>query len=119
MRKNMHHQDTKTRRNFYLGIALCFCAFVVDSRAPTMSIPAFNAGEWSPKLEGRQNVQKYYAAARVMENLIPLSQGPVRKRSGTYYIGAAGGENRVIPFEHSTGAARVLEFGDRTMRVFK
>jgi hypothetical protein len=65
--------------------------------------------------------EKYYAAVRTLSNFVALPQGPVQKRPGTYYIATASGSgvNRIISFEHSTDAARVLELGDKTMRVYK
>jgi len=85
-------------------------------------ITAFNAGEWSPKLEGRDQQEKYQSACRVLENFIPQIHGNAEKRTGTRFVAEvknSANATRLIPFEFSTLQAYVLEFGDQYMRVYK
>lgn len=85
-------------------------------------ISSFNAGEWSPRLEGRVDLEKYYNAVRLCENFIPMTHGPVQRRPGTYYVASTKYFNRkcrLVPFEFSTTQAYVLEFGHNYIRVYK
>lgn len=80
---------------------------------------AFNAGEMSPLLDGRVDLEQRGRGCRTLENWIPLVQGPVTKRPGTKFVAAARGEGRLIPFTFSTTQSYVLEFSNLVMRVFK
>ncbi|NIX01388.1 MAG: hypothetical protein GWN13_24750 [Phycisphaerae bacterium] len=83
------------------------------------TIGAFNGGEWSQKLLGRQDLRRYYTACQTCENVVPIITGPAQKRPGTYYINTTNGLGRLISFEHSTDQAYVLEFSEKIMRVYK
>jgi len=88
----------------------------------TPLLNAFNAGEWSPKLKGRSDLEKYSKACETMENFYPFRHGGASRRPGSYYIGAvktAGKKTRLIPFEFSTTQAYVLEFSDQYIRIIK
>lgn len=83
---------------------------------------SFNAGEWSPKLEGRVDQEKYGSANTILENFIPQIHGGIEKRPGFRYVTSvktSADDTVLIPFEFSTEQAYVLEFGDQYMRVFK
>ena len=84
-------------------------------------LPSLNAGEWSPRLYGRVDLQKYPAALRRMINFIGLSQGAATRRPGTHYVAntKSNAVARLAPFEFSTVQAYMLEFTDLVMRVFK
>lgn len=82
----------------------------------------FNAGEMTPKLDGFVGFDKYASGCRIMENLIPLAQGPVTRRPGTKFAAESkDSTNRVgfIPFEFSTVQAYVIEVGDLYMRFYR
>jgi len=82
---------------------------------------SFNAGEWSPKMDGQVDHDRYRYACRKMENFIALVQGPAKSRPGTRYVAEAKYTNkdaRLIPFIYSDEQAYCLEFGDLYMRVF-
>lgn len=49
-------------------------------------LPSFNAGELSPFLDSRTNLEKYRSGARVLENYIPLPYGGVNRRPGMEYV---------------------------------
>ena len=49
-------------------------------------ITAFNAGELSPRLDGRTDLEKYSKGCRTLENFLPLVQGGAMKRSGTRFV---------------------------------
>jgi hypothetical protein len=50
----------------------------------------FNAGEWSPLLEGRIDLEKAGSACRILENMLVETYGSVRRRPGTQFMGTAG-----------------------------
>lgn len=85
-------------------------------------ITSFNAGELSPQLYGRVDVEKYVAGCRKMENFIPLVHGPARRRPGSYFVAEVKNSAkavRTIPFEFSVTQAYILEFGDQYIRFYK
>ena len=54
-----------------------------------------------------------------MRNFVPMPQGGATRRPGTRFLGMALGERgRLIPFVFSATQGRMLEFGDRVMRVW-
>ncbi len=81
----------------------------------------FQAGELSPRLEGRIDLQKYSAGAQTLQNMLVFPQGGITRRPGTYYAGSSksGGKVRLINFEFSDTQAYVLEFGANYIRFFK
>ena len=81
----------------------------------------FQAGELSPRLEGRIDLQKYNSGAQKLENMLVFPQGGITRRPGTKYAGTSkdGGKVRLIPFEFSDEQAYVLEFGANYIRYFK
>lgn len=79
----------------------------------------FNAGEWSPRLYGRVDLQRYPSAAREMRNMLPLVEGAVTKRPGTRWVAQALGATRLLGFEFSTEQSYVLEFSDSAMRIYR
>ena len=95
--------------------------------ALTTTINRFNAGELSPYLDGRTDIEKYYAGCRTLENFLILSYGSAVKRPGTYYIATCpatvdsndNSEIRLVPFEFSSEQAYVLEFGNQYLRFYK
>jgi len=84
-------------------------------------ITNFQAGELSPRLEGRIDLQKYNSGAQTLQNMLAFPQGGVTRRPGTYYAGSSkdGGKVRLINFEYSDEQAYVLEFGANYIRFFK
>lgn len=82
----------------------------------------FTAGEWSPKMRGRVDQEKYYNSVQTALNCIPEAQGGITKRPGSYFVSEAKDSSkptRIIPFIFSTTQAYILEFGDLYMRVYR
>jgi len=81
----------------------------------------FRAGELSPRLEGRIDLEKYNEAAQTIQNMVVFPQGGLTRRPGTYYVNSSkdGGEIRLINFEYSDEQAYVLEFGNNYIRFYK
>ncbi len=84
-------------------------------------VTSFQAGELSPRLEGRIDLQKYSAGAQTLQNMVVFPQGGITRRPGTYYAGSSkgGGKIRLVPFEFSDEQAYVLEFGANYIRAFR
>lgn len=84
--------------------------------------PSFVAGELSPRLYGRVDLQKYGAGAELIENYIVRPEGGVMRRHGTRFAGETKvhtKQSRLIPFVFSTVQAYMLEFGDGYIRIWK
>lgn len=82
---------------------------------------SFNAGELSPQLKGRADLEKYKNGCDRLENFLPQIFGPARKRPGTRFVLATKDStklSRLIPFEFSTTQAFAMEFGDEYIRFF-
>ncbi len=91
--------------------------------APAFS--SFTAGEISPRLEGRTNIEKYREGLSDLTNMVVMPHGGVTRRPGTEFLGqcasssnAAGNHFvRLIPFQFKTSDTYILEFTNENMRV--
>jgi len=81
----------------------------------------FNAGEWSPELWGRIDLQKYTNACRTQLNFIGTYIGAATRRPGTRFTFSTKNDQaaRLIPFEFSIEQAYVIEAGDLYFRFYK
>lgn len=80
---------------------------------------SFSAGELSPHLHDRVDLEAYYAGCAELENFIPLPHGPILRRRGTHFIyEAKGADVRLIPFSFNVKQSFVLEFSHKCIRVF-
>lgn len=85
-------------------------------------IPSFNAGELSPYLDARPDIEKYGSGCRRLENMIVMPYGGAYRRPGTEYLGAAKYADkrcRLLGFNFSATTNFVLEAGDRYLRFWK
>lgn len=87
----------------------------------TFAYTNFTAGELSPRLDGRSDLQKYFQGCKTLQNMVVHPHGGATRRPGTKFIAEtkSNGEARLIPFEFSTTQTYVLEFGNTYMRVYK
>lgn len=87
----------------------------------TPQINNFNAGELSPKVDFRNDIEKYYSGCRTLENFIPLVEGGVTRTPGTYYVTSTktSGIALIIPFGFSTTQQYILELGNEYIRFYK
>lgn len=82
---------------------------------------AFNAGEWSSATWGRVDLQKRRMALARAQNFIPMVQGALTRRPGTYFVEPAktnAASVRLVPFIFSVTQAYILEFGASYIRFF-
>tara|TARA_X000001388_G_scaffold24147_1_gene16644 strand:+ start:6172 stop:8175 length:2004 start_codon:yes stop_codon:yes gene_type:complete len=88
--------------------------------APALS--SFTAGEISPRLEGRTNIEKYREGLSDLTNMVVMPHGGVTRRPGTEYLGevkSSSVKTRLIPFQFKTSDTYILEFSNQIMRVFR
>ena len=88
--------------------------------APSLS--SFVAGEISPRLEGRTELEKYKAGASELLNMVVHPHGGVTRRPGTEFLGevkSSATKTRLVPFQFKTSDTYILEFGDSVMRVYR
>lgn len=84
-------------------------------------VTAFNAGELSPYMDARVDVEKYRSGCQTLENMVVLPYGGVFRRAGTQYLGEAKLSNkrcRLIGFNFSVTTTYVLEFGEQYIRFW-
>lgn len=82
----------------------------------------FNAGEFSPLMYGRVDFDTYKNALKTCLNHIPLVQGGITRRPGTYFAASVKSPTkatRLVPFEFSTTQAYIIEFGDQYVRFYR
>lgn len=81
----------------------------------------FDAGELSPFMGGRVDFAKYPNGCKTLENFIPVVQGPLVRRGGTYFIGEVNNSAQrgwLKSFPVSDGTNYMLEFADYVIRVY-
>lgn len=85
--------------------------------------PSFTAGEFSPRLYGRTDSERYKTGLATCLNYLPTIEGPIIRRPGTKYSGFDVRDPSIppvlIPFEASQTDTFMLEFGDKYIRFFK
>lgn len=82
----------------------------------------FTGGEFSPKLQGRTDLEKFQASCKLLSNWVILKQGGIQARPPLAYKGEVKISDlptRPIPFVYSATTAYILEFGDGYMRVWR
>jgi len=82
----------------------------------------FTGGEFSPRLDGRNDLSKYSSACKTLENFVIYPHGSAARRSGTQFVAEvkdSSAKTRLIPFEFSTTQTYILEFGNQYIRFYK
>jgi len=88
----------------------------------TLALTSFVSGEFSAKMDGRTDFEKYSSGVKTMENFLVHPQGAATRRVGTQFIAEVKDSSkkvRLIPFEFSTEQTYILEFGDQYIRFYK
>ena len=83
---------------------------------------SFNAGEFSPFMEGHIDLEKRASAGLLIQNLIPLKQGPLVRRGGTRYVADVKTSTQragLIPFEFNVEQAYIIEAGNSVFRFYR
>lgn len=106
------------------ALRILLCSLLIFSGladAASIMQTSFNAGELSPRLAGRVDLEKYSFGLSTCENAIVQPYGGVSRRPGTKYIATAGVPTaavRLIPFEFSETQAYIIEAGDHYFRFY-
>lgn len=84
--------------------------------------PSFSGGEFSPRVYGRVDNERYKTGLALSLNYLPTIQGPLVRRPGSKYSGSDAKDPskppEFIPFQFSQTQNYVLEFGDKYIRFF-
>lgn len=85
------------------------------------NLTALNAGELSRLIYGRIDLAKYRYGLRRCLNFVPLVQGPVIRRSGTYFVTSTKNNGPAVlrRFVFSVDQAFILEFGNLYVRFYR
>lgn len=89
-----------------------------------MNVPIinFNAGELSPLIDSRADVEKYAGGCRHLENFFPRIYGAAERRPGTKFIlpqnNSSNNTIRMLPFVYSSDTAYAGEAGNLYFRFF-
>lgn len=82
----------------------------------------FTAGEFSPRLRGRVDVDKYNASAQLLSDVVVMREGGVTSRPSLDYMGeikSSAVAGRIIPFVYSTDTSYLIELGVNVIRIWK
>lgn len=85
-------------------------------------ITNFTAGEISPTVYGRVDIQRYGNGVKTLENFLIQPQGGLVRRPGFRHVCEvkdSSKKTRVVNFEFSSEQAYILEFGHQYIRFFK
>jgi len=88
----------------------------------TFAFTNFTAGELSPRLDGRTDLDKYFSGCKTLENMVIHPHGGASRRPGTVFtneVKTSSAKTRLIPFEFSTTQTYILEFGNQYVRFYK
>jgi len=83
---------------------------------------SFNAGEFSPMLSGREDLDSHQNSNQIMENMIGTPWGPAMRRPGTRFICEVKDSAktvRLLDFEFGEEQAYCLEVGEGYFRFIK
>ena len=88
----------------------------------TFGFTNFTAGELSPRLDGRTDLEKYFNGCKTLENMVIHPHGGASRRPGTNFVSevkSSANKTRLIPFEFSTTQTYMMEFGNQYIRFHK
>lgn len=78
----------------------------------------FSSGELAPVLSTRTDIAQYGNGAKQLKNVIPLVEGGVRKRPGTFLHSFMVGAKRLITFATTANNSFLLIFKARELNVY-
>lgn len=83
---------------------------------------AFTAGELSPRVLGRTDLDRYAYGLKTCRNAHPVIHGGVKRRPGSLYVAAASTNTAqrsiLVPFVEGRSRSWMIEFGDQTARIY-
>jgi len=82
-------------------------------------INRFNAGVWTPLLDGRTDLEDYSAALRTCTGMIPLKYGPAKSMKGFEYVADTKEFNPwILAFKFNQSTNYILETNGSYIRFF-
>lgn len=78
----------------------------------------FSAGELAPTLYTRTDIQQYANGAKKLFNVLPLIEGGIRKRPGTFFVDLSANAVRLIPFVVNSNQAYMLILKPLSIQIF-
>jgi len=85
-------------------------------------LSSINSGEFSPRMEGRVDFDRYPNAAKMCRNFLLLPQGGIARRPGTRFVKevkTSANSTKLLPFQFNQDQAYVIEAGDAYMRFYR
>lgn len=79
----------------------------------------FTAGQVSPLIYGRGDLNIFENGARTLENVIIYPTGGISRRRGLRHIDKLDGAARLIPFEFNTEQTYLLCFMEHKLRIYR
>lgn len=83
---------------------------------------AFNGGEFSPLMLGRQDLEQYAKSLYTCFNAEVLTQGAWTRRPGSMFLWptkfSGAKKSRLVPFKYSIGVSYLLEIGNQYCRFY-
>jgi len=82
---------------------------------------SFADGQISPRMQGYVDLPSYKNSLKVCQNYVPLPQGSVARRPGSYFVSRTkdNGSVRLVPFNFGQGQSYILEFGNLYVRFYR
>jgi len=87
----------------------------------TVFINTLNGGEYSDLIDGRLDYAPRITGGRILENFIPLTQGPIASRSGTKYCGTVktqASRTQLLGFINNDSTPFQVEMGEYYFRYW-
>ena len=90
-----------------------------------VALENFTAGQLSPRLDGRTDIQRYHNGCKTLENMLVHPHGGATRRPGTVFVSevkTSANTTRLIPFEFgvtATADTYILEFGNLYFRIYR
>lgn len=84
-------------------------------------INSFSSGELSPLFDARSDLEEYAAGCKIIENFMPLIEGPAERRGGTRFVREvkdSTDRTGTLRFEFNVSQAYILEVGDQYIRFY-
>ena len=82
---------------------------------------SFADGQISPRMQGYVDLPSYKNSLKICQNYVPLPQGSVARRPGSYFVSKTkdNASVRLVPFNFGQGQSYILEFGNLYVRFYR
>ena len=80
---------------------------------------SFVGGVLDPSLFGRTDISNYHAGAAMLENVVVLPQGGVKRRPGLKYIAPVVGKSRILPFVFNDEEQYLFVLSAQQIKIYR